>query len=404
MRRILASWLETAGVNTLRLAAVQGAPREGRPTLASFSILQEAPPEHPTLRSHRLGVGLYDDAEGRLLRRRRIELDVFGRETEVPELAGETVPELLLLNDDDLTYAKIRLDAGSFSTLTHRLRDLPDPLARALCWAASWDMVRDAELPTRDYLRLVLGNVDGETQVAVMETLVSQAAGAIHFFGDPANHDAALVTFADAAWKRLGAAPPGSDHQLSWARAFVAFARSDEHLDAVRGLLDGSVAFEGLAIDTEVRWLIVRHLAAAGRAGEDLIASENRRDPTDAGARHAAAARAARPTPEAKAWAWEQILDPALPFATMRAVMGGFQQPDQIQPMFESRSTEVALGFVNGMYPKMLVGEEVVAMTDEYLARQNPPATVQRLLMEGRDSILRALRARARDIEAGRGG
>ena len=191
----------------------------------------------------------------------------------------------------------------------------------------------------------------------------------------------------------------------------------DEHLDAVRGLLDGSVAFEGLAIDTEVRWLIVRHLAAAGRAGEDLIASENRRDPTDAGARHAAAARAARPTPEAKAWAWEQILDPALPFATMRAIMGGFQQPDQddllvpyaekyfgqIRPMFESRSIEVAHGFVNGMYPKMLVSEEIMAMTDEYLARQNPPASVRRLLLEGRDGILRALRARACDIEAGRG-
>ncbi len=144
-------------MNTLRPAA---AIDEG--TYRSFSILQEAQPDYPTLRSHRLAVGLYDDA-GKLMRRRRVELDVVGRETEVPELAGEALAALTLLNDGDLTYAKIRLDDASFATLTRRLKDLPDSLPRALCWAATWDMVRDAELPTRDYVRLVLGNVDATT-------------------------------------------------------------------------------------------------------------------------------------------------------------------------------------------------------------------------------------------------
>src|SRR5207253_2327912 len=200
-------WLETAGVNTLRPAAAidEGGYR-------SFSILQEAPPDYPTLRSHRLAVGLYDDDAGKLIRRRRVELDVVGRETEVPELAGEPQAGLALLNDGDLAYAKIRLDDASFAALTRRLKDLADSLPRALCWAATWDMVRDAELPTRDYVRLVLGNVDGETQVAVVETLLGQAGTAVHFYGDPANHDAALDALATAAWEHLGAAPPGSDH------------------------------------------------------------------------------------------------------------------------------------------------------------------------------------------------
>ncbi|HEY4939495.1 MAG TPA: ERAP1-like C-terminal domain-containing protein, partial [Actinomycetota bacterium] len=408
-------WLETAGVNTLRPAA---SIEEGR--FRSFAILQEAPPDYPTLRSHRLAVGLYDDSgdgDGLLVRRRRLELDVVGRETVVPELAGDAVPELVLLNDDDLTYAKIRLDDASFATLTRRLKDLSDSLPRALSWAATWDMVRDAELATRAYVRLVLGNVDGETQVAVAETLLSQAGSAVHFYGDPANHDAALDSLATAAWEHLGAAAPGSDHQLAWARAFAGFARSAEHVAAVRGLLDATVTVEGLVMDTELRWTFVRYLAAAGAAGESLTEEELRRDPTDAGVRYAAAARAAMPTPEAKAAAWEQILDPSVTFATMRALMGGFQQPDQepllepyaakyfeqIGPMFETRSLEVAIGFTNGMYPRMLVREDIVAMTDDYIATFNPPAPAQRLLLEGKDAIQRSLRARGCDIAAGWG-
>src|SRR5439155_2054089 len=311
-------------------------------------------------------------------------------------------------------YAKIRLDDASFATLTRRLKDLPDSLPRALCWAATWDMVRDAELPTREYVRLVLGNVDGETQVAVVETLLGQAGSAVHFYGDPANHDAALDALATAAWQHLGAAPPGSDHQLAWARAFAGFARRAEHVAAVRGLLDATVTIEGLVIDTELRWTFVRYLAAAGAGDQALIEEELRRDPTDAGARHAAAARAAIPTAEAKAAAWQQILDPSVTFATMRALMGGFQQPDQdpllepyaakyfeqIGPMFETRSLEVAIGFTSGMYPRMLVREDIVAMTDDYIATFNPPAPVRRLLLEGKDAIERSLRARACDIAA----
>jgi aminopeptidase N len=409
-------WLETAQVNTLRPAfVVETELGATGGTYASFSIHQEAAPEHPTLRSHRLAVGLYDTDGAALVRRRRVELDVVGAETAVAELVGEKVPELAVINDDDLTYAKIRLDHASFATLTNRLADLSDPLARALCWAGTWDMTRDAELPTSAYLRLVLGNIGGETQVSVVETQLGQAASAIHAYADPANRDAALEALATAAWANLQAAAPASDHQLAWARAFAGAARRADHLDTLAALLDGSGVVEGLAIDTELRWLVVRCLAAVGRAGEDDLAAELARDATDAGARHAAGARAARPTAEAKAEAWERILDPAIPFATMRAIMGGFQQPDQAEllwpwvqpyfdqlgPVFESRSLEVSLAFTTGMYPRPLIDQRIVAMTNDYLTSAGPPAPVHRLLLEGRDGTQRALRARACDIEAG---
>ena len=409
------AWLETAGVNTLRPAVVFEEGPEGPALIASFSVQQEAPPDHPTLRPHRLGVGFYDaDPAGHLTVTRRVELDVEDRETLLPELQGQPVPPLIVVNDGDLAYGKVRFDPASFATLSARLQDVADPLTRALCWAGCWDMTRDAELPTRSYLGLVLANAAGETEVATVETLLGQAASAIHLYGDPANRSPALAALATTAWDMLGQATPGSDHQLAWAKAAIGAARTTEHTGAARQLLDGTRSYQGLAVDTDLRWLIVRSLAASGQAGDDLIDAELARDATDTGARHAAAARAARPTAEAKAQAWQQILDPAVPFATMRAIMNGFQQADQaallapyaerffeqVGPLFETRTAEVALAFAGSMYPAVQVDEATIAMTDRYLAEAGPPPPVRRLILEGRDGVLRALRARACDMAA----
>ncbi len=205
--------------------------------------------------------------------------------------------------------------------------------------------------------------------------------------------------------------------QLAHARAFAAAARGDDHLALVRALLDDRSAEEvkGLTVDTELRWVLVRSLAAAGVAdAPDLIAAEEQRDATDAGARHAAAARAAQPHPAPKAEAWSALVDGDLPLATMRAVMGGFRQPDQepilqawtapyfdaLLPVWERRGAEVGMSFTEMLYP---VGDGAVTMTDAYLAlvAGSLPAPIHRLLLEGRDQALRAARARACDAGAG---
>src|SRR5207244_6691008 len=115
-------WLQTAGVNVLR-PRFETEDRDDRDVFSSFAILQEAPPAHPTLRRHRLAVGLYDATDIGLVRRTRVELDAEGDRTEVPELIGEPVPDLVLVNDDDLTFAKIRLDQRSLATAVQRLGD-----------------------------------------------------------------------------------------------------------------------------------------------------------------------------------------------------------------------------------------------------------------------------------------
>jgi aminopeptidase N len=421
-------WLETTGVNTMR-PAFEVTPSGDGETFSSFLIEQEATPDHPTLRSHRLGVGLYDydgqpgEEQRRLRRRTRVELDVEGHRTAVDELVGMAVPDLVLLNDGDLAYTKIRLDARSLATVTQSLGTLDDPLARGLCWSAAWDMLRDAELPARRYLDLVLANLGGEDQIAVVGGLLRNAEAAAVVYGDTANREPARRRLADYALAALRGAEPGSDFQLAFARAFVAAARGDDHLALVRGLLDGRGidGVEGLTVDTEFRWGLVRSLAAAGvEDAPALITAEEERDATDAGARHAAAARAAQPHEAAKAEAWSALVDGDLPLATMRAVMGGFRQPDQepllqawtepyfdaLLPMWERRGPDVGMSFTDMLYP---VGDGAVPLTDAYLARESEmeagslrgiPAPIRRLLLEGCDQALRVARARACDAGA----
>jgi aminopeptidase N len=404
-------WLETPGVNTLRpeVTVKDGA-------YDTFAVRQEAPEDWPALRPHRLAIGLYDVDGGRLIRRRQVELDVMGERTEVVDLAGEPVPELALLNDGDLTFAKIRFDDRSLTTVVERLGDMEDPLARSLCWAGCWDMVRDAEFPARRYLDLALRHAGRETEIGLMERALAQSSSAIRMYGDPANRAPATDRLAAGTLEALGQAQPGSDHQLAWARAFVSAARTQDHLDAVRGLLDGSVAFEGLSVDTDLRWHVVGSLAAAGVAdAPELIAAELERDPTDKGQRHAASARAARPEARAKDEAWTTLLeDRTLTLAVLDSVMRGFQQPSQedllepyagryfeaLRGVWDERDLEFALDFGGLMYPAWIVSERTIELTDAHLGAGDVPSPIRRLLLEGKDGIRRALRAREADARA----
>ena len=405
-------WLETAGVNTFHVALEV---KDGAYT--AMTLEQSAPPDWPTLRSHRIGVGLYDLVDGSLQRRRHVELDAVGSSTAVTELVGEAQADLVLPNDDDLSYTKIRLDKRSLETLTDHLADLADPLARALCWTAAIDQLRDAELAARDYVRLVVNNIHTETDPGAVQQLLGGAAQAITLYGDPANRDAARLQLAMRALESLKAAEPGSDLQLVWARAFISNARTDEHVAIARGLLAGKTTFEGLSVDTDLRWLIVQGLAGLGAIEDRVIDAELDRDPTDQGQRYAAGARAAQPTAEAKAEAWSRIVDdPHTPLATIRSLIANFGRFDQaeliepyrrryfdsIEAMWNSRPVEVAVTVVDGMYPLALMSPDLIAETDAYLeAHTDAAPPIRRYLIENRDDAERALKARALDAAAG---
>ena len=366
----------------------------------------------PTLRSHRIRLGLYDLVGGRLSRRDSIELDVVGASTEVPQLAGVRQPDLLLLNDDDLTFAKIRLDARSWQTAVQHLGDLDNSLARALVWGAAWDMTRDAEVSTGDYLSLVLGAIGRESDIGVVGVVLRQLRSAIDQFAAPDHRDGYRRRLADGMLELARAAAPGSDHQLTFTRVFAGVARSPEHLRIVAGLLDGSIVWEGLAVDTDLRWHLLEQLVTAGAAEDDAIEAELARDDTATGRRRAAFARAARPTSVAKELAWADVMDRSdLPNAMLEATMGGFVQPEQLDLLrpyraryfealprvWEQRTMEMAQDITSTLYPFLLVDDETLRLTDAYLTRTDLAAAQRRLLIEGRDAVVRAQRAQARD-------
>ncbi len=402
-------WLQTAGVNTLRGdAEIEGA------RYTSFAVLQDGMPGHPTVRSHRLAIGLYNLGEQGLVRDRRVELDVIGERTDVASLAGQAVPDLLLLNDDDLAYTKVRLDERSVATLQEHLDRVVDPLARNLCWAALWDMVRDAELPTRRFVALVAAHAPAESDETTLARILAQAARAVDSYGDPANRSTVRSLLAAGAREGLEAADAGSDRQLIWVRHLLSVGDTPADLAWARGLLDGTVEVPGLKVDTDLRWQIVATVArfAADDNGA-LIDAELQRDPTDIGQRRAAACRASRPTAQAKAEAWERLVTPGMHLAEMRAVAGGFGQWGQdqllepyVEPYFASlrqwwdeRSREEALDLADGLFPATLVRPDVVEATSTALGDDSLPGPFRRILLESRDGLERALRARAADRE-----
>jgi aminopeptidase N len=409
-------WLETAGISTLQPDFELD--DAGRYT--SFDVVQTAPTDvaaSNTLRPHRLAVGCYEEQDGRLVRTARIEMDVVGERTPVPELIGQRLPErgLLLVNDDDLTYCKQRLGPTSTQTLLNGgIAKLESSLARAVCWSAAWDMTRDGELPTRDYVNLVVTGAEHEDDIGVMQSLIRQALRALEIYADPAWAEQGYSMLADAALSALRRAEPGSDHQLAWAHALLGAARTDEQIDALRGLLDGSSTPAGLAVDDELRWAIVKTLSALGAIGPENIERELERDPSAAGQRHAATARAAQPTAEAKAEAWRQAVeDDTLPNAMLEAVIAGFAHPTQgalLKPYVERyfadvsgvwarRTSEIAQYMVVGLFPTWTstIDQSTVAAADQFLAGTDVPSALRRLVGEGRADIKRALRARQAD-------
>jgi aminopeptidase N len=411
LRKFSQQWLETAQVNILRpeLAIDEAG------NYASVAVRQEAPESHPILRTHRIGVGLYDLRGDRLARRQLIEITVDGDYTEVHELAGQPAADALLLNDDDLSYTKLRLDDRTRETIIQHLARLDSSLARALYWSAAWDMVRDAELPARDYLTLICGSLPAERDISLVTASLMHSQGALNYFADRAWAPTGWARLAQTALRTVREAEPGSGLQLAWARAYASAARSAEELAVLRGWLDGAEVPPGLAIDTELRWRLLQALTAGDAAGVTEIEAELDHDRTASGERQAALATALLATAESKAETWRRLTGPqALPNWLQRSLLLGFQHSSQLgltlpyvpayfgvlDQIWDSRDSEPAQEFVELAFPALQVSQETVAATDEWLAGPDRPAPLRRLVNEGRDGILRALRAQATDAAA----
>jgi aminopeptidase N len=409
------AWLQTAGVNTLTPLAEYG--EDGR--LAELAVLQEAPAEHDVLRPHRVAVGLYrrENGDGPLVRYARAETDVVGARTVVPGLAGAERPELILLNDEDLTYCKVRFDEDSLATLRDHLGEVTDPMARALCWSALWNLTRDGLLPAGEFLGLVLRFAGVETEIGVLQMLHAWSCTALDRYTAPGRREESGRSLAEGAAAGLRAAEPGSGHQLAWARFLAAVASGKNELRLLRDLLDGSVTVDGLEVDQELRWTFLEPLAAHGEADEAMLAAELARDDTASGKRHQVRCLAARPSEAVKAQAWADVVESdRLSNALVEATIAGFAQPGQreltapyapryfevIEDVWRARSIEIGMDVVRGLYPASQGDQKTLDATDEWLTSHAGAApALRRLVLEARDDLARALAAQRCDAAAG---
>ncbi len=401
-------WLETAGVNTLR--PLIETTDDG--TITSFVVQQEAAPDYPTIRPHRLAIGFYNLRGGKLMRDHRVEIDVDGVSTDVPQLVGQGRPDLVLVNDEDLAYAKIRLDEKSLSVAMEHLEDIDDPLARSIVWGAAWDATRDAEASPSDYVQLVLNNIAAETESTTIRTTLSQLLQVARYYVAPSRRDETIELVGDGLWLLATEAHSGSDAQFQFAKFFANIASTADHVATLRGLLDGSMALDGLEIDTDLRWEILEGLVLNGAAEADEVDAELAGDNTSNGAQAAARAHATVPTAEGKRTAFDSLVaSDTLPNAIVRMVTMGYQHVNDpsvleglVEPYFAmltdiwaNRSYKIAEYIVLGLYPSPLASQKLVDATRAWLDANPEIPALRRLVVESLAGVERALKAQERD-------
>jgi len=405
-----ALWLETAGVNTLRPSFEATHDR----TITSFSVLQTAAIDYPTIRPHRLAIGFYNLEDKKLVRTERFEIDVNGEQTDVAALIGRRKPDLLLINDDDLAYAKVRLDEDSLAVAIEHLADIENPLARAIVWGSVWDSTRDGETAASDYVRLVLGNIATETESTTIRTTLSQLTTTARLYVEPSKRAATIELVGDALWELAKDAEEGSDAQFQFVKFFANIASTPAHVETLKGLRDGSVTLGSLEIDTDLAWEILEGLAVNGAIGTPEIDAALAADNTSNGQQAAARTRAALPTAEAKRAAFDSLVESdELPNAIVRQTAVGFQHVNDpaslesivdayfgmLTRIWKDRSHSIAETLVVGLYPTPLASKELVAATQSWLAQNPETPALRRLVTENLAGVERALVVQARDAK-----
>ncbi len=404
-----ATWLETAGVNTLRpsLKVVDG-------VYAGVGIVQEAPtmPVGSTqLRPHRMAIGLYDLRHGVILRRKTVELDVTGPLTHVPALIGEKEADLVLLNDGDMTYAKIRFDDRSFETLKKHLGAIGDSLARALCSSATWDMLRDAEISSTDFVDMALTGLLGETDVAVVSQIIEHLATAVDQYSHSSVRESLRTRVASGLETLMDSAEAGSDHQLQYARSFATMANTGEQNQRIGSVLKGDL--HGLALDPDLRWHFLCALAERGLVTRNQLDEELKKDASTSGELSHLHATAALPTVEDKAKAWAQIASAETSNANRVALINGFNGPlhreltesyvdnyfELVVAMSARKSLEAMTRFTQDAFPIYVTTKETLDKTNHWLdatGKESSPG-LRRLVSEGRDALARALKVQEKN-------
>ena len=404
-----ATWLKTAGINTMHPIL-----EEANGVYTKVRIKQDAPAMpvgSKEIRPHRIAIALYDLINDQLAIRKRSEIEITGEFTELPDFVGERVADLFLINDGDLAYTKVRFNQRSVDTLKEHLGDIPDPIARVLAWIATWDMWRDSEITSHDFAHLVLQGLKTETLISLLSGLGTDLVKTVEVLSDPPRRKELQVRVADELLTVLAKAVPESDIQLQLARVFAAVSITPEHIQSVRTMLAGGLA--GLTIDIDLRWYFATILAERGEISRGEIDSLLEADKTISGELKHAQAIASLPDPLLKAETWNLLLGNQISTSKRMSLARGFMHPRQVEllvayvdpyfdallDMWKTSSFEEASSNVQTLYPRYVITQTTLDKTDAWLQTigKDAPEVLRRLVLEGRDTVARGLRIKAKD-------
>lgn len=416
LREWAARWLRTPGVDTLTV------PSSGAGILT-----------HAGIRPHRVWLGVYDQVPGdagELVLRARIPVSVEADAAQVtlsasaglasaadPPRAGlasaaDPPPALLLPNDGDFGYVKVRLDPRSRAALTSGLGRLPDPLSRAVAWNTVRDLVRDGELPAEDYLELAARHLLTETETVIAGPVLGFARWTIaDRYLPPQRREAALAGLSGLCQTLLGrgAGPDASGMRLVAARGLIDSASRPDEVARLRSWLEAGAVPGGPDLDSRLRWQIMLRLAVLGATGRGEIEAEADRDTTAPGQQSAARCRAALPGSDAKQAAWTEMFGPDPSRYLLAGIAEGFWQADQadllpgyVPRYFAALGDLAARGdpatarvLVRHGFPLHAVAPATLRAGEDCLAGAGLPASLRRLLADQLDDLRRALQIRS---------
>jgi aminopeptidase N len=377
-------------------------------------VIQTAIAEQPTIRPHRMGIGYFNLEAGKLVRSHYLETDIDGELTSITELVGTKRPDFVLLNDNDLAYAKVRLDSHSHKVAMSNLSGIEDSLARTLVWTAAWDATRDGEASGSDFIELVLNHIGPETESTTILTLLRQLVTTGNLYVQPAKRQAALERIADGLIDLAEKAKPGSDSQLQFVKFIPGFARSASQKKWMSDLLSGEITLAGFTVDQDVRWELITGLVSNGVIGEAEIAAELERDNTANGQRFAAGARAAIPTAANKEATWKLLVETeeysntlvqaasmAFYRVTDLSLIEGYSKlyHEAALGIWERFSYKIAEYLLINLYPVKLASAELASATKQLIASKevSEKPALRRILVENLADVERALAAQQAD-------
>jgi len=402
-------WLETAGVNTLAPAVTV----DGDGKILGFAITQGAESDYPTIRPHRVRVGFYNLESNRVVRSQQFDAEVTQAAAQVSAAVGHKRPDLILLNDDDLSYAKVRLDQASYQFGLENLSKFEDPLARAQIWVAVWNAARDGITPPIDFIDLVLNHVADEDQSMLATTMLNQLRHFAAYYLNPKGRTERVAAIADRLWGLAQGAKPGSDMQLQLVLNFARLAKTKPQAEVLKQIHAGEPVLAGLQLSADLKWELLAGMATVGTVDQADIDAELVNDNTANGRAGAAAAIGALNTLESKKAIWHRLVHTndwsnaevmAAAYAFNRTTTPAMLDPfvetffDDAKYIFENKTYKIAEYLLSGLFPMALANKDLANQAKRWLERnQKAEHTLRRLIKENLGILERALAAQAMD-------